>query len=211
MVNWEDREYVNPRKRIFKNLDTGEILNLEIQEDPDNISKESSTPLTAHNLNLMQIEILKAENPIGHIRIETTNTNPSEYLGFGTWVLWGAGRVPVGIDESQKDFETVEKIGGSNNNSAEYTPEGVVEYHTLTVEELPKHSHDLRGWGYISTEEGGSRQFVSKNERTTEYSGTTTETGKGKGHDHGFKGKKAEISISSLQPYITCYMWKRTA
>lgn len=59
MVNWEDREYVNPRKRIFKNLDTGETLNLEIQEDSSNILKESSTPLTAHNLNLMQTEMIE--------------------------------------------------------------------------------------------------------------------------------------------------------
>lgn len=59
MVNWEDREYVNPCKRIFKNLDTGETLNLEIQEDSSNILKESSTPLTAHNLNLMQTEMIE--------------------------------------------------------------------------------------------------------------------------------------------------------
>lgn len=41
------------------------------------------------------LDAKKAENPVGHIRMETTNTNPSTYLGFGTWVLWGSGRVPV--------------------------------------------------------------------------------------------------------------------
>lgn len=58
MFKWEDREYVNARKKIFKNLDTGEILNLEVQDDPDNIETESETPLTAHNLNLAQQELV---------------------------------------------------------------------------------------------------------------------------------------------------------
>lgn len=59
MLNWKDRKYINPRKRVFKNLDTNEILNLEIQDDNDNIQEESETPLTAHNLNLAQQELLE--------------------------------------------------------------------------------------------------------------------------------------------------------
>lgn len=65
MVNWEDREYVNPRKKVFKNLDTEEILILELQDDPDNVTKEG-VPVTAHNLNKMQTD-LKEE-----IRKDTT-------------------------------------------------------------------------------------------------------------------------------------------
>ena len=56
MVNWEDREYVNPRKKVFKNLDTEEILNLELQDDPSNITKEG-VPVNAHNLNKMQTDL----------------------------------------------------------------------------------------------------------------------------------------------------------
>ena len=58
MLNWQDREYVNARKKVFKNLDTDEILNLELQDDPDNILQDSDTPLTAHNLNLAQQELV---------------------------------------------------------------------------------------------------------------------------------------------------------
>ncbi len=58
MFEWEDREYVNPRKKVFKNMDTDEILNLELQDDTDNILKESETPLNAHNLNLAQQELV---------------------------------------------------------------------------------------------------------------------------------------------------------
>lgn len=58
MLNWKDRKYINPRKKVFKNLDTNEILNLEIQDDPNNILEESETPLTSHNLNLAQQELV---------------------------------------------------------------------------------------------------------------------------------------------------------
>ena len=55
---WKDRKYINPRKRVFKNMDTEEILNLELQDDLNNIEEESETPLTAHNLNQAQQDIL---------------------------------------------------------------------------------------------------------------------------------------------------------
>ena len=41
--------------------------------------------------------------------METTSVNPSAYLGFGTWELWGKGKVPVGVDSGDSDFNTVEK------------------------------------------------------------------------------------------------------
>ena len=58
MFNWKDRVYVNARKKIFKNLDTNEMLNLEIQEDEGNILEESETPLTAYCLNQAQQELV---------------------------------------------------------------------------------------------------------------------------------------------------------
>lgn len=70
------------------------------------------------------LESLKKDNPIGHIRFEVTNINPSTYLGFGTWVLWGAGRVPVGVDTTDTDFATVEKLIGEKT-------------HSLTFAEMP--------------------------------------------------------------------------
>lgn len=127
------------------------------------------------------LESLKKDNPVGHIRFEVTNTNPSTYLGFGTWVLWGAGRVPVGVDTTDTDFSTVEKTGGEKT-------------HTLTISEMPSHRHDAR---YGDTENGDGSGY-----RFSNTTGTSTQiiqaTGGGGAHNN-------------LQPYITCYMWKRTA
>ncbi len=53
--------------------------------------------------------------PVGHILMSSNSANPSTYLGFGTWVAWGSGRVPVGVNSSDTDFSTVEKTGGAKN------------------------------------------------------------------------------------------------
>jgi microcystin-dependent protein len=97
-----------------------------------------------------------------------------------TWTTWGSGRVPVGVDTSQTEFNTVEKTGGAKT-------------HTLVVNEMPSHSHDM------PTGNGGSGSVWGYENRgcETTWTGNTDTTGNGQPHNN-------------LQPYITCYMWKRT-
>lgn len=129
-------------------------------------------------------ERVLAGKPIGTIEINTTGVNPSTYLG-GTWVAWGSGRVPVGVDASDTDFSTAEKTGGEKT-------------HTLTIEEMPSHRHDFvymrsrleelaAGPGDRETPNGDREEFDN-----------TGYVGGGQAHN-------------IMQPYITCYMWKRTA
>ena len=54
--------------------------------------------------------------PVGSIYISVNSTNPSSYFG-GTWVSWDAGRVPVGVNTSDSNFSTVEKIGGEQTHT----------------------------------------------------------------------------------------------
>ena len=127
--------------------------------------------------------------PVGSIKMTVTNTNPSTYLG-GTWSLWGAGRVPVGIDTSQTEFDTSEKTGGTKT-------------HTLTKEQIPSHNHEIPE---LKDDSGSNHTYprnTSRAARTTTgtfkaWWGNTGSTGGGQPHNN-------------LQPYITCYMWKRTA
>lgn len=133
-------------------------------------------------INLMKIETLKAENPIGHIRMETTDVNPATYLGFGTWVLWGAGRVPVGVDTTDDDFAEVEQTGGEKT-------------HTLTTNEIPKHKHEIAVRNNSAT---GLYETKATNATGDVGKAYTQEAGGGQAHNN-------------LQPYITCYMWKRVS
>ena len=80
-------------------------------------------------LNNMQVELIKLVFPIGSTYITQTNTNPSEILKFGTWERV-KGKVLVGLDEDDTAFNTIGKTGGEKT-------------HTLTVDEMPSHTHDV--------------------------------------------------------------------
>lgn len=118
---------------------------------------------------------------VGDIIFSTSDENPSTIYG-GTWVAWGKGQVPVGVDTSDSDFNTVEKTGGEKE-------------HTLTVDEMPSHKHDF------------GQQFATTSNLSGTYgyymiAGTQTDVIKNTGGNQPH---------NNLQPYITCYMWKRTA
>ena len=55
--------------------------------------------------------------PVGAVFISVDSTNPATTLGYGTWVAFGAGRVLVGLDTGDTDFDTVEETGGSKTAS----------------------------------------------------------------------------------------------
>ena len=125
--------------------------------------------------------------PVGSIYINASDgTNPGTLLGFGTWVAFGAGRVPVGIDATQTEFDTAEETGGAKT-------------HTLTISEMPSHTHNL-GSKDSTAGDGGSfnEEFIEDPADTTNGPNvTSSSTGGGSAHNN-------------LQPYIVVYMWKRT-
>lgn len=51
--------------------------------------------------------------PVGGIHITIGPTNPATTLGYGTWSAFATGRVIVGVDTGDTDFDTVEETGGS--------------------------------------------------------------------------------------------------
>ena len=56
--------------------------------------------------------------PVGSIYINAAvATKPGTLLGFGTWAAFGAGRVMVGIDAAQTEFDTLEETGGAKTHT----------------------------------------------------------------------------------------------
>lgn len=142
---------------------------------------------------------------VGQIIMTTTLNTATKVQAIygGTWVAWGAGRVPVGFNANDSDFSTSEKTGGIKTHK--HTTAG----HTLTVNEMPNHSHTIRsGWGDGSAGSDAYRyQFWGKNDLGWKGGNLGTgSAGGGASHSHGDTG-----SSSNVQPYITVYMWKRTA
>lgn len=126
--------------------------------------------------------------PVGSIYMSANSTNPKNLFG-GTWVAWGSGRVPVGINTSDDDFKTVEKTGGEKK-------------HTLSLAEMPRHTHDFT---YNNSNTCG---FSSYAHGTNDYGEQRSDESLGFNNIAYTGGDKAH---NNLQPYITCYMWKRTA
>lgn len=155
--------------------------------------------------------------PVGSIYMSVKSTNPSTYFG-GTWVAWGSGRVPVGINTSDTNFSTVEKTGGASTV-------------TLTTSQMPSHTHTFTGSSATTDSKGGHTHTL--NFTKTEWSGssssrvvvdskdytalTNSKTASAGAHTHTLTAKGSNASTggggshTNLQPYIVCYMWKRTA
>ena len=55
---------------------------------------------------------IKTLHPVGSIYISIVSTNPNTLFGFGTWTAFGAGKVLVGLDSSDAEFNTPEETGG---------------------------------------------------------------------------------------------------
>jgi|TARA_B100000035_G_scaffold50623_3_gene39198 hypothetical protein len=151
------------------------------------VTASSHINTTGGQYQLNGTNIFEKIYPVGSIYINAAvSTNPGTLLGFGTWAAFGAGKVPVGIDSSDTDFDTAEETGGAKT-------------HTLTTNELPSHTH---GGIFPSGAQGSfSQAFDVDNPGNGADLGnekTTSSTGGGAAHNN-------------LQPYIVVYMWKRTA
>ena len=106
-------------------------------------------------------------------------------IGGTTWVAFGAGKVLVGVDSGDTDFDTVEETGGAKT-------------HTLTTAEMPAHTHDYEDTVERNEYAGTGVLRTMINEGNYSDPAATTSTGGGGAHNN-------------VQPYITVYMWKRTA
>lgn len=154
---------------------------------------------------------LQALHPVGSIYINATNsTNPGTLLGFGTWVAFGAGRVPVGFNASDPLFDTAEETGGSKDavvvshtHTGTTGNESATHTHTYTDPTVANPSINLIGLSYDGS--GNTAEYAA-------VSGGTTSTNSAS-HTHSFTTASTGSSgtNANLQPYITVYMWKRTA
>ena len=104
--------------------------------------------------------------PVGAIYMSTTSANPSTFWTGTTWQAFATGKTIVGIDTSDTDFNSVNKVGGSKevvltipnlpthnhtvgDNSHSHTANGVGDHsHTLNdhAHYLPPHQH-ATSWG----------------------------------------------------------------
>jgi hypothetical protein len=129
-------------------------------------------------------DLLNMFYPVGSI-YETMDSSfdPNKKWG-GTWERI-KGRVLIGVDENDSDFNTAEKTGGEKT-------------HTLVVSELPQHTH---------------ANYAKRTNITINNSGNTHVTchssNSGATVGNNIRSTGEGVAHNNLQPYITCFIWKR--
>lgn len=188
LVNIKDNQTITGVK-TFNNLPKSSVVPTEV----DHFTNKDYVDNQLSNL-------ISLIYPIGSIYMSAANTNPGVLFG-GTWEEWGTGRVPVGIDTSDDDFNTVEKTGGSK-----FLQE---HNHTATTNSTGSHTHKSRGY---YTTPGGSTSRAMANAVISGDPLDNSSIQSAGAHTHTVTVANAGVGDSgNLQPYITCYMWKRVS
>lgn len=165
----------NPTTKKYVD-DLIEVISLAVQDNTDNIAALSSQISNIGSITFDDIY------PVGSIYMSVNSTNPSTLFG-GTWTqlkdrfLLGAGSTYT---------------NGSTGGEAS---------HTLTVNEMPSHSHGQ----YVTVSSGGSLSancdydsYASGKARKSAQNVSTDPTGGGNSHNN-------------MPPYLVVYMWQRTS
>lgn len=153
--------------------------------------------------------------PVGSIYMSVNLVDPAALFG-GTWE-----RIQDKFLLSAGSTYQAGATGGQE--SVSYTPAGSATSHTLTIDEMPSHTHIQNahhhatnghvnyntGYTADSAKGSGYRWGTSKVSSTQNETATNKNTGGGQGHTHGFAGTQA--TITTMPPYLAVYVWKRTA
>lgn len=145
--------------------------------------------------------------PVGAVYIAVVNTSPETLFG-GTWVAFGTGRMLVGIDAAQTEFDTVEETGGSKTKVIG-TTNLPPHTHTATAAADGAHKHSLN-----FTDAGASGANVSRGQTGSPVTSNSSAVNESATHTHSItvgNGPGTSAPMDVLNPYIVVYMWKRTA
>ena len=155
-------------------------------------------PAGSNRLQLGENAFLTAQGayPVGSIYLSVTNTDPATLFG-GTWERISQGRFLIGAGAN---VANTTDYWGSYAAGAENFPAGEMGgevTHTLTVAEMPSHTHperlewgNTKAWGLTGTGQGANA--------VVDQGSVTGATGGGKPHNN-------------LPPYLVVYMWKRVS
>lgn len=133
--------------------------------------------------------------PVGSIYESVVSTDPGTLFG-GTWAALGPGRVLVGIDAGQAEFDTVRETGGAKT-------------HTLTTGEMPVHTHIQNAHDHTFSNIGNSVDVsvIDEDLSVVDNAGTKTTSSVTATNQNAGSG----AAHNNLQPYYVIYRWERTA
>lgn len=132
--------------------------------------------------------------PVGSVFTSILPANPGDTLGYGTWVAHGAGRVLIGVDPLDGDFDAAGKTGGTK---------------TITIPDHANHTHQVDcnvtpGMVAVNATAPTLPVVNSISPLSVISYGASVPLA----HVDSVTGLPA---IHTLPPYISVYFWVRTA
>ena len=157
--------------------------------------------------------------PVGSVFTSVVATNPATLLGFGTWAAFGAGRMLVGLNANDTDFDTVKETGGAKTVTLTAAQSGLPQHthvqnaHTHVQD---AHSHVITSQtataGGATSYEHGTLDTSSAEAEATETTATATAVNQNATAVNQNAGPaNAAEAHTNLPPYIVVYFWERTA
>ena len=144
------------------------------------VNEKNSTVATTAWVQQLVSGLLQKK--VGELYLTTSQQDPAQELGYGTWVRYASGRALVGASTPESTNPEWTKIAGGIYGN--YT-------HQLTVAEMPKHNHSVTVMASKDDYSGSSGN------RFTE-GGNTGDAGGDQPHNN-------------VQPSIVVNIWRRTA
>lgn len=126
--------------------------------------------------------------PVGSVFISVVSTDPHTLLGFGTWSAIAEGRMLVGLDSGDADFNEAEETGGAKTKDLEHDHKVNPPSTTTGVGTLPNY------------EKGAGAQCLVHEDHTHDVDIAEFTSGSG-----------GSATQDVMNPYFVVYIWKRTA
>lgn len=143
--------------------------------------------------------------PVGSIYLSVVSTDPATLLGYGTWAQIAEGKMLVGIDINDTDFDTVRETGGAKTVTLTGAQSGTsVHSHSITD---PGHAHTQT----TSAADGATTRADASSGGTT-YSNVANINSSTTGITvNNSVAADASQAHNNLPPYYVVYIWERTA
>ena len=132
--------------------------------------------------------------PVGSVFIAVVSTDPATLLGYGTWAAFGAGRVLVGFNAADSDFDAAKKTGGAKT-------------HTLTANEMPSHTHVQDAHTHVQNSHNHTQDAHTHTQNAHNhtqdahshtYASQTATTGAASSYEHGAIDTSSAAAESSI-------------
>ena len=169
-------------------------------------NRNSGGGITLNNVNILDVIY-----PIGTIYENVRNVNPKEFFGIGEWIPWGEGRVIVGVgNNGETNYTASEQTGGSENSVAvhSHSTQNAATYWDLQIRDfwgdqnpLIPHTGANISYGQYG---GGNNRYAIEDSSTQKNASTLSYYQE---HGHGINATGTQSG--NMQPYVTCYRWKR--